>query len=187
MDKGTKAITLFLCSWIGAILLLFAGAIRLPSFLAERTRLLSLKQKLSDRQTLENIMNGYLKKLSQDIESVNSELEKRRTKIDEANFKCLPNSRISSFLDELQKVFTSPGVSLVDLGYKARLKDDGFVKLPFEARTRCSYQGLRRLIHALETNGAGIKIEKLEFLSLDDEEHQIQLKMNCSVRFEIVG
>jgi hypothetical protein len=73
------------------------------------------------------------------------------------------------------------------LAYKKQEIIGNFIDLPFEAELQCSYEGMRKLVHKLETHNSGIRILETEFLSFDDEVHAIQVKLLCSLRFKKNG
>ena len=186
-DKSIKALILLLASWAGILLLLGIAAIRLPHYLSERQRLSNLKTQVSDRQQIENRMNAFIQAFTTRIETLSAALADRQQTLASATFNRLPDTAMSDFIDQLPDMVASAGVRLVNLGYKARENLPGFIDQPFELHFNGRYQQIRRMLHVLETHPAGIRIETLEFVSLDDLNHESQLKLQCRVRFQNDG
>ncbi|GAB4272832.1 MAG: hypothetical protein Kow0029_11940 [Candidatus Rifleibacteriota bacterium] len=184
MPKKQKTIILFLVAWIGTGILLIAGLLRLPVFLSEREKLLQLNAKLADSNAIESRMKTFLADFSNDAELLKADISRREKILADNEFKCPSESSIPEFINELQQLFYESGASIINLGYEKREQIESFVILPFSAEIRADYQSMRKVLHALETNPFGIKIDKLKFLSLNDEEHLIRFKVTCSVRFE---
>lgn len=187
MLKRNKVIILFILSWVGTVLLLAAGLIRLPTFLDEREKLLNLKAKLADSKSQELKMKVFLDGFKNDTALMKADISKRENLVSKNTFSCRPESSIPEFVNELQQLFSDSGASIINLGYEKREIFNGFVILPFSAEFRASYQGMRKVLHSLETNSAGVLIENLDLLSLDDEEHKVKMKARCTVRFKQIG
>lgn len=184
MNRREKALILFIASWVGIFLISAAGVLRLPGFLAERARLIELKRKLSDRKALQAKISVFMSDFKARIATLKQDLKKRKGVLDNCRFQSPVESDIPLFIENLQTLFSRQGINLVYLGYQAREEKNGFVKLPFEAKIRCSYKGMRELLYAIETHKTGIILDQIEFITLDDDSHQIQLKLSCSVRFK---
>jgi len=186
-ERKNKAIVLLLASWAGIVLLLAIIAIKLPHYLSESRRLMTLMAQVSDRQQIENRMNTFINTFQTRIASINATISARQNRIASSTFSRLPESQLSDFIDKLPDMVGSAGVRLVNLGYKARENLDGYVDQPFELHFNGRYPQIRQMLHALETHHAGIRIESLEFASLDDINHEAQLKLQCRVRFQTDG
>lgn len=186
-DKRTKVIILFVASWAGVIFLLAIGIVKFPTYLSERQRLLSLKAKLTDSNELETRMNSFIEAFKTRIDAVNSEIASRNTMLQQSTFSRLPESEIPPFVDALPKLVASAGVNLINLGYKTRENVEGFIDQPFEMHFSCRFQQMRTLLHLIESHPAGIRITGLEFITLDDSNHEAQLRLLCNVRFVAGG
>eukprot|EP01156_Anaeramoeba_ignava_P001491 Anaeramoba_ignava/a1485_5.p1 GENE.a1485_5~~a1485_5.p1 ORF type:complete len:188 (+),score=1.89 a1485_5:43-606(+) len=187
MNKRTKVATLLMLSWCGAIMLSTAGILSLPSFFQSKKKLTSLTGKLSNRQVLQKKIQTFLSDFLASTDKIKSRIKNRTAEVNKASFECPANTQISSFIEELQTIFKAQGISLINLAYKKQEIIGNFIELPFEAELQCSYDGMRKLIHKLETHKSGIRILKTEFLTLDDEVHAVKVKMLCSLRFKTNG
>ncbi len=187
MQKPDKTVILFILSWLGTSLLLIAGLIRLPTFLEERENLIKLKTAISDRRGIEARLKAFLDSFRNETEMMKIEVRKREDAIAARSFQCRSEEQIPDFISELQLIFADAGAAVINLGYEKRVNFGNYIVLPFSAEFRADYQGMRKLLHALETHPAGIIINKLEFVSLNDEEHKVRLKTECSLRFSKIG
>ena len=163
------------------------GILQLPNFLEEREKILTLTAKLEDRNAIQAKMKFFLDNFKNGTDLLKADIAKREKLIAENAFQCQSESKIPEFINGLQQLFADSGASIINLGYERREKVGDLVVLPFIAEFRAPYQGMRKAIHALETNMAGIRIDSLNFLSLNDEEHMIKINAKCSVRFKSVG
>jgi hypothetical protein len=187
MHKRDKVVILFVIAWTGTILLLLAGIIRLPKFFSERETLLNLQNRLADRKAIEARMKGFLTSFQNESETLKTEIFRRENVVSNNTFSPLTEDKIPQFVNELQHLFAEGGAAIINLGYEKRVVQGDFIILPFLAEFRASYQGMRKVLHALESNPAGIRIDEIEFVSLDDEEHMVRIKMACTTRFKIIG
>ncbi len=178
---------LLMASWAGLLLLLAIVAVKLPFYLGEQQRLKALKMQVTNRQEIETRLNAFIDAFKTSIESMNTHIAARKRLIDSSSFLRLPETEMTEFIDNLPRLVASAGVRLVNLGYKAKENHPGFVDQPFELNFNGQYQQMRQMLHALETHPAGIRIENLEFLTLDDINHEAQLRLQCRVRFQING
>ncbi|PKL48309.1 MAG: hypothetical protein CVV42_10050 [Candidatus Riflebacteria bacterium HGW-Riflebacteria-2] len=168
-------------------MLAIAGLARLPAIWKESSRLSRLSAELTDTRERENRMNDFIENIRTQAASITSEISARNQIIDNASFTRLGSTDISQFIDELPELFSAAGVKVTNLGYQARETIENFIDLPFVAHIQCNYPGMRRMLHALETHQAGINIEQLEFVNLDDDQHLTKLRLLCRVRFKSVG
>lgn len=187
MRKPEKTLILLALSWLGTGLLLIAGLIRLPTFLEEREKLIGLKNAISDRKSIEMRLKTFVEDFRNETGLLKAEISRREKQIAERSFKCLNEEQIPDFINELQLIFAENDVAIINLGYEKRKTIGNFVLLPFSAEFRADYQGMRKLLHAMETHPAGIIIDKLDFISLNDADHKIRLKTDCSLRFRKIG
>ena len=187
MNKRTKVAILLILSWSGAIMLFGAGILSLPSFIQSRKKLISLKSKLSNRQALQQKIKNFLNNFLASTTNIKAEIKKKNDYIAQRQFECPASSQIPGFIEELQQIFKAQGISLLNLAYKKQEIIGSFIDLPFEAELQCSYAGMRKLIHILETHKYGIRIVETEFMTFDDEVHAIQVKLLCSLRFKTNG
>lgn len=186
-DKKSRALILLLASWAGLVFLAAIIAVKLPFYLGEQQRLRTLKTQVTNRQEIEARMNAFIDAFKTRIESINSQIASRRRMAESSTFSRLPATELTEFIDNLPRLVASSGVRLVNLGYKAKENHPGFVDQPFELNFNGQYQQMRQMLHALETHPAGIRIENLEFLTLDDINHEAQLRLQCRVRFQTNG
>jgi hypothetical protein len=128
-------------------------------------------------------MQTFLNLVEQQSASITAQIEENTQIIAATAFKRKPVSEIPAFIDDLPDLFSKAGVTVLKLGYQAREKVEEFEDLAFEAHIRCNYYSLRQMLHRMETHATGIRIDQLEFVSLDDEQHQTQVKLVCKVRF----
>ncbi|MGM0600547.1 MAG: hypothetical protein ACQETH_12115 [Candidatus Rifleibacteriota bacterium] len=187
MIKKQKFILLFLFSWAGTILLVLAGVAGLPEFFAKKEQLETLKKKLENRQAIESRMNTFLNRFKNETINLKASIARKKQKLNENEYNCPTEDKIPEFINELQYFYINSGASLINLGYEKRIYKNNFVVLPFVAEFRASYEGFRKVLHQLETHRAGVRIDSLEFISLNDEEHKIKVKTKCSLRFEKIG
>ncbi|HEY9072103.1 MAG TPA: GspMb/PilO family protein [Candidatus Ozemobacteraceae bacterium] len=183
MDRGDRAVLLFVASCTGILLLLAGGAIWFPKLWSERRQSLEIMSRLQDKQTLETQAQTFFNDLRARGDRFNAELARLESRLEAASFTPRHENAASDFVAELQQVITPPGVTLITLSYQSRILEDQFLTLPFEARFECDYPGLRRLLQTIETHPAGIYIERLEFPSFDNERRRLVLKLSCKVRF----
>lgn len=187
MPKADKTVLLFALSWLGTVLLLFAGLLRLPTFFSERANLVKLKSAISDRRAIEDKLKKFIADFRNHTDAVKAEISRREKLIADRSFQCRGEEQIPDFISELQLIFADAGAAVVNLGYEKRQSLGNYIVLPFAAEFKADYHGMRKLIHALETHPAGIIINKLEFISLNNEEHKVRLKTECSARFRKIG
>lgn len=184
MQQHHKNTILFLVAWIGIVTIVIAGLSRLPSFWRESVRLKELSARLNNSKELETRMNSFLENVKNQSASLAAEISSRKEIIEVASFTRLDASLIGSFIENLPQLFADAGVTVTNLGYQPRETKGKFIDLPFTAHLHCTYPGMRKLLHALETRQAGIRIDQLEFINLDDEQHRTRLKLMCRVRFK---
>ncbi|MFZ5952089.1 MAG: GspMb/PilO family protein [Candidatus Rifleibacteriota bacterium] len=187
MQKPEKAILLLILSWLGTIFLILAIIILLPSFLSERENLIRLRNSIADRHAIETKMKSFLDSFRSESDQIKTEISRREKIITEKAFKCRTEDQIPEFINELQQIFSDTGTSIINLGYQKRNDVGNFLVLPFSAEFKASYESLRKLLHKLETNSAGISIDNLNFISFNDEDHLVRLKADCSLRFRKIG
>mgnify|MGYP000972403443 CR=1 FL=1 len=186
-ERKNKATILLLASWAGIVLLLLIISLKLPHYFTESRRLMTLMAQVSDRQQVESRMNAFINAFQFRVKNIDTAIASRQSKIASSTFSRLPESEMSDFIDKLPNMVASAGVRLINLGYKARETLDGYVDQPFDLQFNGRYPEIRQMLHALETHVAGIRIESLEFASLDDINHEAQLKLQCRVRFKTDG
>lgn len=184
MQQHHKNTIVFLVAWIGIVTIVITGLSRLPSFWRESVRLKELSARLNDSKELESRMNEFIENVKVQSASLSVEISRRRAVIDVASFTRLGASAIGNFIENLPQLFADAGVTVTNLGYQARETKGNFVDLPFVVHLQCAYPGMRKLLHALETHQAGIRIDQLEFINLDDDQHRTRLKLVCRVRFK---
>ncbi|MBU1109507.1 MAG: hypothetical protein KKB51_22690 [Candidatus Riflebacteria bacterium] len=177
---------LFILAWAGILLLAVFGISRLPGAWQESSRLSELSSRLNNSKDLENRMNRFLENIKTQAAGIMTEISKRQSKIEATTFSRLNADEISVFIDDLPKLFADAGVTVINLGYRARETIEQFIDLPFDAQIQCDYTSMRHLLHALEKHSAGIRIEQLEFVNLDDDQHRTRLRLQCKVRFKTV-
>ena len=183
MQPRHKNTILFILAWSGIMLLAASSMYFLPSAWQKSSRLIELSAKLDNSIDLEKRMNSYLDNIKAQTASITAEIAERQHKIDIATFTRLQANKISEFIDGLPEIFNKTGVNIVNFGYQTRETVGQFIDLPFEALIQCDYAGMRRMLHSLETHTAGIRIEQLEFINLDDEQHRSRIRLQCRVRF----
>lgn len=187
MNKRSVNVILSVGCWVFSAILLVLALIRLPAFFVERSRMQGLQLQLSNQLAIEAKYKAFRESFSAQAENIKTELKARQDKLNSAGFACLSADQITRFVDELQKLFASSGISLEKLAYKTREVKGDFIILPFEAAVLCSFKGMRSLLHGLETHRAGIRIEQLEFTNLNFKDLGARLQLSCIVRFKKLG
>jgi len=187
MNKRTRNIILLTIFMAISALLALIAIIRVPSYVTERMRLKALQARLDNQIAVETQLKVFQDSFRQSTVSLRESIEARLKQIENASFTCRPESEISLFVEELQAIFSVNGVKIDNLAYKTRQTTVKLVTLPFETSLTCSYAGLRKLLHAIESNPAGISIDQIEFLQLDNKGQGASVKIAGSVRFKKVG
>ncbi len=182
-DRKNKAIILFLASWAGVSFLALLLTVKFPAFISETRHLTLRKSQLSDRNDLKLRMNSFIEAFKTRAEAIEKDLTARQNRISSTSFSRLPETALPEFVDNLPKMVASAGVRLANLGYKPRENLEGYVDQAFELSISGRYQQIRKLLYILETHPAGIRIESLEFVSLDNADHEAQINLQCRVRF----
>ncbi|HNW37127.1 MAG TPA: GspMb/PilO family protein, partial [Candidatus Ozemobacteraceae bacterium] len=183
MKRGDRAVLLLVLSCAGILLLLTGGVIWFPKLWSERKQSIEIMSKLQNKQTIEAQAKTFFNDLRTRGEQFETELTRLEARLENASFTPRNEKSVSEFVEELQKVISHPGVTLLSLSYQTRIVDDRFLTLPFEARFESDYPGMRLLLHSLETHRAGIFIERLEFQSFSNERRRLVYKIACRVRF----
>jgi len=183
MKRGDRAVLLLVLSCAGILLLLAGGVICFPKLWNERRQSIEIISKLQDKQTIEAQAKAFFNDLRTRGENFENELSRLETRLENASFTPRSEKSVSEFIEELQKVISHPGVTLLTLSYQTRVVDSSFLTLPFEARFESDYSGMRLLLHSLETHRAGIFIDRLEFQSFSNERRRLVFKVACRVRF----
>lgn len=187
IDKREKVTVLFIASWVAVLFLAVLIMIKYPNYTSEKKRLTSLKMQLSDSNELENRMNAFINAFKERVEAISADIADKNGKIAMSSFSRMSEIDLPGFVDALPKLVASTGVKLDHLGYKPKETIENFIEQSFEITFSGKYAQIRQLLHALETHPAGIRIEMLEFVTLDDSNHEAQLRLNCQVRFAIDG
>lgn len=187
MNKRSRVIAVFMSALLVLILMAVVGISNISSFYMENTKLNKIKKTLPDSLMLKAEMDGYKKIFDEQVKKIESEINKRKQDIASTSFVCKPEDKIPEFISDIQTIFNNSGINLDGLGYAKRKKVEGIIFLPFEAQLSCTYTGMRRVLFLLETHNAGIKINKLEIVNYNDENHKIKLKLSCTARFKAVG
>jgi len=187
MNKNTRNILLISFLLVFSGILCLVAIFRIPAYVIERSRLKGLQARLDNQLEVESQLKAFREGFSKGTADLRLSIGERLRQIEIASFSCLPESEISSFVEDLQKVFSGNGVNVDKLAYKTRQISGNLVTLPFEASCICSYSGMRKLLHSLETNPAGISIDLIEFLQLDFKGQGASIKITGSARFKKVG
>lgn len=175
---------MFLFIWLGVALFLLICLTRLPQYLSERKRLIELSTKLGNNIAIQRELTEFLDDIGRQTDAMNALMASYEQQIDSSEYERLNQSEIRFFIDDLPQLFTNAGAQILNLGYQPRKQLPGFEDLLFEIQLRSDYQSMRRVLYALETNPAGIVIDRLEFLNFDDEMRLTRLQLECSVRFK---
>ena len=186
-DRKNKAIILFLASWAGVAFLALLLIIKLPTFISETRQLTLRKSQLSDRNDLKARMNAFIEAFKTRAEAIEKDLTTRQNRISTTSFSRFPETALPEFVDNLPRMVASAGVKLANLGYKPRETLEGYVDQAFEISLSGKYHQIRKLLHILETHPAAIRIETLEFITLDNSDREAQINLQCRVRFSKYG
>ncbi|HOI89654.1 MAG TPA: hypothetical protein PLK28_03995 [Candidatus Rifleibacterium sp.] len=182
-DRKNKALILFLASWAGIVFLALLLTVKLPAFISETRHLTLRKSQLSDRNDLKLRMNAFIEAFKARAEAIENDLTARQNRISASSFTRFPETALPEFVDNLPRMVASAGVKLANLGYKPRENLEGYVDQAFELSLSGQYQQIRKLLYILETHPAAIRIESLEFVTLDNSDHEAQINLQCRVRF----
>lgn len=182
-DRKLKATVLFLASWAGVAFLALLLIIKFPAFISETRQLTLRKSQLSDRNDLKARMNSFIEAFKTRAEAIEKDLTARQNRISTTSFSRFPETALPEFVDNLPRIVASAGVKLANLGYKPRETLEGYVDQAFELSLSGQYKQIRKLLYILETHPAGIRIESLEFVSLNNSDREAQIKLQCRVRF----
>lgn len=183
MNKRKKAVILLVSAWVGMGLILSIGLYMLPTLLNERNRLVEMRRKSSDRDALIEKSRSFSENFVSELERLKAEIDQRMNLLRSTEFTPMRDSLIPKFVNQLGTLFSESGATVLNLAWRPRTTKMGIVTLPFEARIRAAYQDFRVLIHRIESHPAGIKIDQLDFINLDDEANAVQISLSCSVRF----
>lgn len=183
MTQGEKAIALWLASVIGIILLTLGGILWFPSLMREKARIQAVRDELMDQRTLDAEAQAFFEDVQARVTRLASATADKEEMVAQAAFPLLPEGDIPAFIEELQIIFSAPGLRLLNLAYQPRTTLEGFITLPFEVRLETPYPALRQLFHTLESHTGRLRIDRLEFQKFDNLRHQIEIKLNCSARF----
>ncbi len=187
MNAKEKAAWLWLLSVLGMIVVLLLGAIILPPAMRERSKISSLRSLLNEKSLEETKAKKLFEDVSRDVELFKTEVDDIRGKIAQSRFRSRSETEIPAFIDELQKILGSPGLTLKQIAYQKRTTDQGFVTLPFDCELEATYPAFRAFIGTIENHPVGLRIDQLEFVRLDNEHHALQLRLKCSARFKANG
>jgi len=170
---------------LAGVLLLLLGAIAwFPTAWREMGRIRNIQAQLSDTRSLEAEAQQYSQQIQTRVKQVQDRLLTIERHLAVASFSLLPVSQISHTVETLADQFAETGVNIVNMSYKSRIAESGFVTLPFEILIESSYLGLRRLLHLIETHPGHLFLDRLEFVSLDNERHLVQARLACLIRFQ---
>ncbi|MFZ2956649.1 MAG: hypothetical protein WA705_07140 [Candidatus Ozemobacteraceae bacterium] len=183
MNPRTKAVWGRLLSIAGIILVFVSGLLWFPAIIREKARVQALRAALSDRLTEQAGAAKLLEEVKTGAAAYSTEVAKIRGELDEAQFSPRMESEIPAFIEEMQKLFAAPGLRLRQLAYVKRIRQKGFVTFPFEGQFQAGYDAFRTLMTAFESHSSGVRIERIEFLSFDDDVHAISFKLACGARF----
>lgn len=187
MNKRARNIVLLSIFMVSSAILALVAIIRVPTYVTERMRLKALQNKLDDQIAVETQLKAFRDSFLRETATLRESIETRLKQIENASFTCRAESEISVFVEELQEIFSVDGVTIERLAYKTRQTAGKLVTLPFEANLVCTYQGMRKLLHAIEINPSGISIDQIEFPQLDNKGQGASVKITGSVRFKKVG
>ncbi|MBF0501052.1 MAG: hypothetical protein HQM09_13015 [Candidatus Riflebacteria bacterium] len=183
MNQRDKAVWVRLLSLVGILLVIIPSLIWLPPAIQEKRRIRALQANMADQLTEQARAAKLLDDVRQGTTDFMAAASRTRKLLDTLRFTPRTESEIPPFIEDIQKLFGSPGLNLKQLAYQKRVKDKGFVTFAFEGQFRAEYQAFQALLAAFEGHPSGVRIETLEFLNLDDESHLIFFKLLCKARF----
>lgn len=183
MTLKEKHALLWLISASGIFFVTVVSAIWLPPAIRERSGLINWKMRLYDKAAEETMARKALEEVHKETNHFKSEAEGIRQNLLAARFTPAPESDIPGFIEELQRLFSAPGLNLLQVAYQRRSREGGFVSLPFDGHIEGSYEAIRKLIGVLDNHPRGIRIDQLEIVNLENERHRVQIKVKCTTRF----
>lgn len=184
MTRGEKAVWLWILSISGMFACVLVGVIWLPGLAREKSAVLSMKSQVNTLLSEEAQAKKQLESLQSEMAEFQNLIETKKGELFKAVFAVKPDSGIAAFVEDLQKMLVIPGLSILNLSYRTREIKNGFVTLPFELKCEADYQAFRNLIYRIENSPDAIHIDRLEFQSFDNEHHNIQFIVQCSIRFK---
>lgn len=182
MNKRYRNLTLKTLGLAVILLLTGVGLLRLPGLWVQTRQFNAVRQQLQEPLRLRKKLDDFRVSYASQTAAIRAELEQQQRSA-AASFTCPAVAEIPMLVENLENTIVNSGVTLEHLGYKAREQRDGLVILPFEAVFSATYPDLRRLLHAIETHPAGIRIEQLEFRRFDAVAGFVQAHLSGSVRF----
>jgi len=184
MTLKEKAAFLWLFSVLGMITVLGLSIIVLPPAMRERGRVSNLRFRLSEKLAEETRAIKLWEEMKKEVEEYRKEVRLIRQRIEIHKFSSKSEKEIPKFIDEIQRIFGESGLNLLQIAYQKRISERGYITVPFEAKFEGKYFKFRNLLGILETHPSGVRIDQLEFIKLDDENHNIQFRIHCSARFK---
>ncbi len=184
MTRGERAILLNAGSLAGVALLLLGAIIWFPATWRELSRIRAIQTQLSDTLSIEVEARTFSNQIKTRVQAVQDRLTTLEQQLDNASFTLLPATKISHTIETLADQFAETGVNIVNMSYKSRIAEEGFITLPFEIFVESSYLGIRKLLHLIETHPAHLFLDRLEFVSLDNDRHLLQARLACLIRFQ---
>ena len=184
MTRGERAILLNAGSLTGILVLLFGAILWFPATYQELTRVREIQGRLTTQFSLDAEAKSISEQIHARVQTVKDRLESREKQLEVASFSLLPASNISATVEKLADQFTESGVSITNMSYKSRITEEGLVTLPFEILIESDYPSFRKLLHLVETHTAHLFLDRLEFVSLDNDRHRLQARLACLIRFK---
>ena len=172
-----------LLSVVGSLLVVLSAAILLPPGFKERARIQEMRSRLAADVLEENRAVELLKRVREEDARLRERVAKIRSQVNRSSFEPKGETAISGFVEELQEVMASPGLTVLQVAYRRRERQEGFLVFPFDGQFEATYPAFRRFLQWLESHPTGLRIDELELVSLNNDKRLVQFKIHCSARF----
>lgn len=183
MTDREKSVWVLLLSIAGIVLVVSFCAWRFPAMVREKVTLDTARANVEATMVAESQSSDQLARSKADAADLNEQARKKRQELAAASFTPRLESKIPDFIEQLQGVFSREGLKMTDMTYKQKTREKEFVTLPFQMRFQAPYRVFKEFLFSLETFQDALRIDRLEILKLDDEQHQVNFSVSCSMRF----
>ena len=183
MTRAERAVVLNIGSIVGIVILALGACLWFPNTWSEISRFAEYRSRLSSKQALEAQAQLVFTKTRDRVAASADTIAAKHHQLASQAWKLKPISELDEFVANLAELFSQSGVTERGLSYQSRVREPGFLTLPFQVEVEGGYEVFRKFLYLIETHPAGIFIDRLEFLSFDNERHQVRARIACLVRF----
>ena len=183
MNLRERNALIWMISITGIVLVLFLDVLLIPPAIQRYRQLWTSISQVTGQSTDEFAVARIASDVQQAAVLFRQDLARIRGDLEKARFEARDEAEIPAFIENLQSLFSGPGLNLQQIAYQSKVRENGFLTFPFIATVEATYAGLRNLIEAILAHPAAIHIDHLEFLRLTDETHHVRIRIRCSARF----